>query len=485
MKKLADILEGVTILKEQGTNAAAVENIRFDSRKVGSNDVFVAIKGTAIDGHQYIPEVAKRGVNAFVCQEWPSSLENEPTTAIVQVDDTRYALAVMAANYYNHPSDKMTLVGVTGTNGKTTTVTLLFNLFRELGYNCGMLSTVENRINEETLPATHTTGDPLQINALLAEMVRKKVTHCFAEVSSHAIDQKRIGGLNFDGAVFTNLSQDHLDYHKNFRAYLYAKKAFFDQLPSKAWALVNRDDKNGRVMLQNTKASTHSYALKTKADFKGKITEHHIGGLNMEIDRTQIWFGLAGTFNAYNLLATYAAAMLLGENKEETMAAMSRLKGAEGRFDATISPGGVTGIVDYAHTPDALKNVLETINQSRSFNESLITVIGAGGDRDKTKRPAMGRIAAALSDKVVITSDNPRNEEPQAIIDDIISGIGKENEKKIITIPAREEAIKTACMMAHERDIILVAGKGHEKYQEVKGVRHHFDDKEILSKYLK
>ena len=485
MKKLNDILHGVDITEQQGDMDSSINHLQFDSRQVQRSDVFVAIRGTSVDGHQFIPQVSKKAVRAIVCEEWPVDSMKETGIAWIKVPDSREALGIMASNYYDNPSEKLSLVGVTGTNGKTTTVTLLFNLFRELGYSCGMLSTVENRIDERSIQATHTTGDALQINKLLAQMAGENVTHCFAEISSHAIDQKRISGLVFAGGIFTNITQDHLDYHKNFRSYLYAKKAFFDKLPSAAFAITNNDDKNGKTILQNTRAKKYTYGLKRSADFKGKITEHHMHGINMLIDKTEVWFSMAGTFNAYNLLATYAAARLLDEAKEETLAAMSRLKGAEGRFDITLSKSGIKGIIDYAHTPDALKNVLETINQSRTRNETLITVVGAGGDRDKTKRPEMARIATTLSDKVILTSDNPRTEDPQAIIDDMTKGIGKQNEKKAITILSREEAIKTACLMAAEGDIILVAGKGHEKYQEIKGIRHHFDDKEILTNHLK
>lgn len=485
MKTLNDILEGIKIVDQTGNTDVAIDHIRFDSRLVSPGDVFVAIRGTSVDGHRFISQVIKSGVAAVICEEFPENLSEKNQNNLIKVNDTRHALGIMAANFYNHPSEKINLIGVTGTNGKTTTVTLLFNLFRELGYNCGMLSTIENRINEEAFPAIRTTADPLQINELLSRMVKEKVTYCFAEISSHAIDQKRISGLMFAGGIFTNITQDHLDYHKDFKSYLYTKKAFFDLLPSKAFALSNIDDRNGRVMIQNTKAEKYTYGLKKSADYKGKITEHHMHGLNMRIDNTDAWFGIVGTFNAYNLMATYAAARLLGEDKQETLAAMSRLQGAEGRFDVTISSSGIKGIIDYAHTPDALKNVLETINQSRTRNETLTTIVGAGGDRDKTKRPEMARIATTFSDKVILTSDNPRSEDPQSIIDDMITGISKEHEKKVITILNREEAIKTACFMAHKGDIILVAGKGHEKYQEVNGVRYHFDDKEILSNYLK
>jgi len=485
MKKLNDILEGIKIGDQTGDTDVAIEHIRFDSRLVNPGDVFVAIRGTSVDGHQFISQVIKSGVAAVICEEFPENLSKKNQSVLIKVNDTRYALGIMASNFYNHPSEKINLIGVTGTNGKTTTVTLLFNLFRELGYNCGMLSTIENRIDEEVFPAIRTTADPLQINELLSRMVQEKVTYCFAEISSHAIDQKRISGLMFAGGVFTNITQDHLDYHKDFKSYLYTKKAFFDHLPAKAFALSNIDDRNGRVMIQNTKAEKYTYGLKKSADFKGKITEHHMHGLNMLIDNMEAWFGIVGTFNAYNLMATYAASRLLGEDKQETLATMSRLQGAEGRFDVTISSSGIKGIIDYAHTPDALKNVLETINKSRTRNETLTTIVGAGGDRDKSKRPAMARIATTYSDKVILTSDNPRSENPQSIIDDMTTGISKEHEKKVITILSREEAIKTACFMAVKGDIILVAGKGHEKYQEVNGVRHQFDDKEILSNHLK
>ncbi|MCF8308655.1 MAG: UDP-N-acetylmuramoyl-L-alanyl-D-glutamate--2,6-diaminopimelate ligase [Bacteroidales bacterium] len=485
MKNLCDILQGVGIIDRKGATDTQIREIKFDSRQVGTDDIFVAIRGTSMDSHQFIPDVMASGVKAVVCEEYPEKNVDPRQTILIKVKDSRLALAVMASNYYDNPSAKLNLIGVTGTNGKTTTVTLLYRLFTNLGYTCGLLSTIENRINERTLQATHTTGDPLQINALLAQMVREKVTHCFTEISSHAIDQQRIAGLSFDGAIFTNITQDHLDYHKDFRTYLYTKKAFFDHLTPDAWALVNVDNKNGRLMLQNTKARAYTYGLKKSADFKGKIKEHHMLGLSMVIDKTEVWFGIVGTFNAYNLVATYAAARLLEENKEETLAAMSQLESAEGRFDITYSQSGIKGIIDYAHTPDALENVLATINQSRTHNETLITVIGAGGDRDKTKRPQMGRIASALSDKVILTSDNPRNEDPQTIIDEMADGISTENEKKVMCIPKREEAIKTACFTANKGDVILVAGKGHEKYQEIKDVKHHFDDKEMLIKYLK
>jgi UDP-N-acetylmuramoyl-L-alanyl-D-glutamate--2,6-diaminopimelate ligase len=466
-----------------GNTAVAIREIHFDSRKVGLDDVFVATRGTLTDGHDFIKIAVDKGAIAIVCEEMPEKLVNGIT--YIQVLDSQQALAVMAANYYDNPSENLKLVGVTGTNGKTTIATLLFNLFKAAGYEVGLLSTVKIMVGNKEYSTTHTTPDSLTINRYLKEMTEAGVEFCFMEVSSHGIHQKRTEGLQFTGGVFTNLSHDHLDYHSGFAEYRDVKKSFFDQLPKTAFALVNVDDKNGLVMLQNTKAKKYAYALKSFADYKVQILENQFNGLLLKIDNQELWVKLIGNFNAYNLLAIYATADLLGLEKLEVLQLMSTLESVAGRFQYLVSEKNITAIVDYAHTPDALKNVLETINSIRTGNEELITVVGCGGDRDAQKRPKMGSIAARLSTKVIFTSDNPRTENPNAIIEQIEAGVSPEDFKKTVSIAERKQAIKTACQFAKPNDIILVAGKGHESYQEIHGERSDFDDFKIVSEMLK
>jgi UDP-N-acetylmuramoyl-L-alanyl-D-glutamate--2,6-diaminopimelate ligase len=472
-KVLKDILYGVHILSVDGRTDVSVHALHFDSRKAIADTAFFAIVGTNNDGHNYIGSVIDAGCKVIIAEE--HRIVPEDVTLIV-VNNTQEALAIMAANFYEEPSKKLKLVGVTGTNGKTTTTTLLFNLFKALGYHCGLLSTVVNRIGDRTIVATHTTPDPVSLNALLAEMVADGCSHCFMEVSSHAIHQHRITGLRFSGAVFTNITHDHLDYHKTFAEYIRVKKTFFDLLDASAFAYTNADDKNGLVMLQNTKARKYTYALKSPADYRSKVIENQFSGLVLNLDGVEMWTKLIGDFNAYNLLAVYGTALLLGEKKDEVLTALSALDAVDGRFQYFQSKGGISVIVDYAHTPDALENVLKTIANIRTKNETVFTVVGCGGDRDREKRPKMAAIACALSDKVILTSDNPRSEDPQTILDDMMAGVGGEYFGKTLSILDRAMAIKTAVSMATTGDILLVAGKGHEKYQEIKGVRHDFDD---------
>jgi UDP-N-acetylmuramoyl-L-alanyl-D-glutamate--2,6-diaminopimelate ligase len=482
MKKLADIFDKTDILSLKGDLSVMISGITFDSRKVEPGCLFIAVKGTHTDGHLYISDVIERGAVAVVCETMPE--ETTPSVTYIKVNDSSDALGKIASAWYGYPSSKLRLVGITGTNGKTTTVTLLFNLFRELGYHAGLLSTISNRIDDEVITSTHTTPDALQLNGLLALMVDKGCDYCFMEVSSHSVVQNRIAGLTFAGGIFSNLTHDHLDFHKTFDEYLKAKKRFFDELPSDAFALTNIDDRNGRVMIQNTLAGKHTYSLLSMADFKGKIIETPLDGIHLDVDSTETWFRLVGQFNAYNIMAVYAAAVLLGEDKLEVLTTLSKLGSVEGRFDYLKSPDNIIAIVDYAHTPDALQNVLDTISSLRTGDETLITVVGCGGDRDRTKRPVMARIASRMSDKVIITSDNPRTEEPEAIIREMLAGIESDCSRKVLTMTDRREAIRTACAMARPGDVILVAGKGHEKYQEINGVRHHFDDKEQLTEFL-
>jgi UDP-N-acetylmuramoyl-L-alanyl-D-glutamate--2,6-diaminopimelate ligase len=480
--QLQEILYGVTILKLVGVTNREVAALEFDSRKAGPGLVFFAIKGTITDGHKYIKQTIAAGVNVIVCEELPEEPEGDVT--YIQVENANIALGIMAANFYGNPSTKLKLVGITGTNGKTTIATLLFKLFTELGYAVGLISTVENQIKETIIPATHTTPNPLALNSLLKQMVDAGCVYCFMEVSSHAVVQHRIEGLVFVGGVFSNITHDHLDFHKTFDNYIKAKKGFFDSLPKHAFALTNADDKNGLVMLQNTKASKKSYALKQMADFKAKVIENSFSGLNLEIDHLEVFFKLVGSFNAYNLLAVYGTAILLGEDKMNVLTVLSELSGAEGRFDYVANNQKIIGIVDYAHTPDAVQNVLSTIANIRKGTEQVITVIGCGGDRDTSKRPVMAQVACDWSDKVILTSDNPRTEDSNAILSEMEAGVSPTNRRKTLTITDRKEAIKTACHLAKPGDIILVAGKGHEKYQEINGVRYHFDDKEILTEQL-
>jgi UDP-N-acetylmuramoyl-L-alanyl-D-glutamate--2,6-diaminopimelate ligase len=483
MRNLSDILTGLPFTELQGAADVEISAVVFDSRKVVPGCLFVAVKGTQVDGHDYIEKAIKDGAVAVMCEELPGHTVGE--VDFIMVKDSAVALGIAASNFYGQPSSQLKLVGVTGTNGKTTIATLLYQLFCDLGYKCGLLSTVENQINGKIIPSTHTTPDQVELNRLLDEMVAQGCDYCFMEVSSHAVAQHRIEGLVFAGGIFSNLTHDHLDYHKTFDNYLKAKKAFFDGLGKNAFALTNSDDKNGSVMLQNTKAHKKNYALKSMADYKGKILENQFGGLLLLIDNDEVWFKMVGSFNAYNLLAVYAAAMLLDQDRNKVLTSLSKLHGAEGRFDYVISPNKIIGIVDYAHTPDAVQNVLSTIHNIRKGTEKVITVIGCGGDRDKTKRPIMAKVACEWSDKVILTSDNPRSEDPVQIIKDMEVGVTPTAQRNTVSITDRHEAIKTACMLAQPGDIILLAGKGHEKYQEIKGVKNHFDDKEELLNQFK
>ncbi|MEO8794167.1 MAG: UDP-N-acetylmuramoyl-L-alanyl-D-glutamate--2,6-diaminopimelate ligase [Daejeonella sp.] len=482
MKLLKDILYKVALQKVVGSTDVEISELCFDSRKVKPGCIFFAISGTSSDGHIFIQQAINDGAKVIVCEELPQSTSNEITYVVVE--DSAAALGLMAANFYDHPSLKLKLVGVTGTNGKTTVATLLYQLFLELGFKVGLLSTVQNYINTTIVPATHTTPDPLALNTLLSEMVAAGCDYCFMEVSSHAVAQQRIKGLQFTGGVFTNLTHDHLDFHLTFDSYLKAKKEFFDGLDKSSFALVNVDDKNGRVMVQNSKAHLKTYGLKNMADFKARLIENHFSGLLLNIDDQEVWFKMVGAFNAYNLLAAYGTALLLDQDKNKVLTVLSRLSGAEGRFDYIKSPNGIIGIVDYAHTPDAVQNVLSTIQDIRQGNEQVISVIGCGGDRDKSKRPIMAQVACDWSDKVILTSDNPRSESPEAIIADMEKGVMPTNKRKALSITDRKEAIRTACHLARPGDIILVAGKGHEKYQDIKGVKYPFDDKQILTELL-
>ncbi|GAB4231366.1 MAG: UDP-N-acetylmuramoyl-L-alanyl-D-glutamate--2,6-diaminopimelate ligase [Ekhidna sp.] len=482
MAVLKEILFGVSLKSLTGNRDETVKGIAFDSRKVEAGFVFVAIKGLTVDGHDYIEAAIEKGAKVIVCEALPELGRDDLT--IIQTDDSAEALGIIASNFYGRPSDKLKLVGITGTNGKTTCATLLFELFRNLGYSVGLLSTVENKINDKILDASFTTPDALQLNQLLADMVSSGCTHCFMEVSSHSLVQQRVAGLHFTGGVFTNISHDHLDYHKTFDEYIAAKKLLFDNLSSDAFALVNVDDKRGSVMLQNTKADKHRFAIRAMADFKVRIIHNTLQGLELNFNGVDVWFKLIGEFNAYNLLTAYSVAVLLGEEKEDVLSGLSTSNGANGRFEKVANKSGVLAIVDYAHTPDALENVLETIDELRTKNELLVTVVGCGGDRDKSKRPEMAKIAMKFSDKVILTSDNPRTENPTQILEDMKTGIPKSKERNAMVIENRKEAIRTACNLVKSQDIILVAGKGHEKYQEIDGVRYHFDDKEVLNEIL-
>jgi UDP-N-acetylmuramoyl-L-alanyl-D-glutamate--2,6-diaminopimelate ligase len=476
---LQEILYKVRIRSVHGRLDVDVKNLHLDSRKVEKGSVFVAVKGTHADGHDFIEAVSALDPVAIICEQMPPTLKDGIT--YVQVENSAAASGLLAHNYYGQPSEKLKLVGVTGTNGKTTIATLLYKLFTSLGYTCGMLSTVQNHIGDKILPATHTTPDPISLNRLLNEMLEAGCTYVFMETSSHAIQQRRIEGLRYAGGIFSNISHDHLDYHKTFDEYIRIKKLFFDGLTSSAFAITNADDKRGEVMLQNTAASKYTYSLKTVADFKGKILENNLTGLIMLMNDQEVHFRLIGEFNAYNLLAVFGAAICLGEEKAEVLRNLSVLSGAEGRFDYMISPKEkIVGIVDYAHTPDALENVLSTIRKLRKNDEQIITVVGCGGDRDKTKRPIMGEVACQLSDKVVFTSDNPRSEEATDILSDMEAGLNTAARRKYIAISDRREAIKTAVSLSQPSDIVLIAGKGHEKYQEIKGIKYPFDDKAVL-----
>ena len=481
--KLKDILTNCNLLEIVGEKDVDVVDIAFDSRKVAPGTLFFAVKGTQVDGHDYIDGAIEKGVSVIVCEKLPR--KKASTVTYVKVDNSAYVLGVGASNFFGNPSEKLKLVGVTGTNGKTTIATLLYRLFTEAGYSCGLLSTIENIVNRDVVPSTHTTPDPIELNTLLQQMVDKGCEYAFMEVSSHSVAQDRIAGLHFAGGIFTNLTHDHLDYHKTMANYRNAKKKFFDDLPQSAFALTNLDDKNGAYMLQNTQARKFSYALKHDADFKGIVMESHFDGMLLKVNGTEMYTQLVGGFNASNILAIYGAATALGFNKDELLVEISKLRGANGRFDMVHSEKGIVGIVDYAHTPDALENVLVTINDVRCHKETLITVVGCGGNRDTTKRPEMAAVAVKLSDRVILTSDNPRNEDPDEIIRQMKAGVPEEDQGKVLSITNRREAIRTAVALAKKGDIILLAGKGHENYQEINGVKNHFDDKEVLSEAFK
>jgi UDP-N-acetylmuramoyl-L-alanyl-D-glutamate--2,6-diaminopimelate ligase len=479
---LKDILYKVAIEAVKGSTEIAINKMDFDSRKIEKNDVFVAIRGSVSDGHEYIGKAIQLGAVAIVCDTFPETVADGVT--YIQVKDTNKALAFMAANYFGNPSERLKLVGITGTNGKTTIASLLYQLFKKGGHKVGLLSTVKILVDDIEYKATHTTPDSITINHYLSAMIDAGVEYCFMEVSSHGIHQKRTEALHFVGGVFTNLSHDHLDYHASFAEYRDVKKSFFDNLPKSAFALSNIDDKNGPVMLQNTTAKKLTYALKSYADYKAQILESQLSGLLLKINGNEVWVKLIGTFNAYNLLAIYGTAVELGMESLEVLRLLSDLESVSGRFQYIVSNSNITAIVDYAHTPDALENVLKTINDIRTKNEQLITVVGCGGNRDKAKRPIMGGIASELSDKAIITSDNPRDEEPEVIINEMEQGVAPQNYKRVLTITDRKQAIKTACQLAQPNDIILIAGKGHETYQEIKGIRHDFDDMKIVKEIL-
>jgi len=473
----------VNIRSVAGSTAVDVSDVQIDSRKVKKGSAFIAVKGAAADGHQFIDKAIENGASVVVFEEMPA--RSKDNVVYVQVENSAVAASYMAINFYGRPAEKLKLVGVTGTNGKTTIATLLYKLFTRLGYTCGLISTVENMIGDQVVPATHTTPDAISLNQLLRQMVDAGCSHVFMETSSHAVHQHRVTGLLYAGGIFSNITHDHLDYHKTFDEYIRVKKAFFDSLPSSAFAISNADDKRGTVMLQNTNAKKYYYSLKTVADFKGKILDNSLSGLLMMVNEVEVNFRLIGEFNAYNLLAVYGVAICLGEDKQEVLTAMSMLTGAEGRFDYIISPKEkVIAIVDYAHTPDALLNVLATIKKLKRGFEQVITVVGCGGDRDRTKRPVMAEAACEHSDKAIFTSDNPRTEDPAQIIKDMEEGLAAAYKRKYISIVDRKEAIKTAISLAKPEDIILIAGKGHEKYQEIKGVRNHFDDKEVVKEFF-
>jgi UDP-N-acetylmuramoyl-L-alanyl-D-glutamate--2,6-diaminopimelate ligase len=479
VKKLVDILQGIEVLQVIGDMEIPVDTITFNSRGIEPKSVFVAVKGTRSDGHSFIPDAVAGGAAAVVAERVPD--ERNHGTAYVIVPDSARALGIMASNFYGRPSSQLKLVGITGTNGKTTTVTLLYRLFTKLGHPSGCLSTIQNYVGGHTLGATHTTPDPLQLNRLLHDMVAAGCHYAFMEVSSHALVQQRVAGLEFAGGIFSNITHDHLDYHKTFDEYIRAKKMFFDNLSAGSFALINSDDRNGRIMVQNTRAKTFTYAIRSMADYRARIMESHMDGMLLQIDQTDVWTRFLGAFNASNLLAVYATARLLGLPKDDILRMLSTLESVEGRFQYLKSQDGVTAIVDYAHTPDALANVLSTIQQIRPQDGRIITVVGAGGNRDKTKRPKMAQVAAEMSDRVILTSDNPRDEEPDAIIADMQQGLDQIMAAKTIVITDRKEAIKTACLMSKTGDIVLVAGKGHENYQEIKGVKYPFSDKEIIA----
>jgi UDP-N-acetylmuramoyl-L-alanyl-D-glutamate--2,6-diaminopimelate ligase len=479
MQALQDILYKVNIRSVHGNLTVAVGDLQIDSRKVNKGSAFIAMQGVSADGHQFIDSAIEKGAVAVVCEILPKELSTE--VVYVQVENGSVAAGYMAHNFYGQPTEKLKLVGVTGTNGKTTVATLLYKLFESLGHKCGLLSTVQNQIGDTVIPATHTTPDAISLNSLLKQMVDAGCSHAFMETSSHAIHQNRIAGLQYAGGIFTNITHDHLDYHKTFDEYIRVKKSFFDSLASSAFAISNADDRRGRVMLQNTNAKKYLYSLQTMAEFKGRILENNLTGLIMTINDIEVHFRLIGEFNAYNLLAVFGAAVCMGEESHEVLRCLSILTGAEGRFDYMVSPNDkIIGIVDYAHTPDALVNVLSTIQKLRKGHEQIITVVGCGGDRDKTKRPVMGEVACKYSNKAIFTSDNPRSEDPSQILKDMETGLSVSSKRKYISMQDRKEAIKTAVSLAMPEDIVLIAGKGHEKYQDIKGVKYPFDDKEVL-----
>jgi len=481
--KLNEVLKNITPIKIVGNDNVEITGVNIDSRRIKAGHLFVAIRGTQVDGHQFIDKAIELGADAVLCEELPEKLSDHVT--YVQVESTEDAVGKVATLFYGNPSHKLKLVGVTGTNGKTTIATLLYNMFRKFGYKVGLLSTVCNYIDDVEVPADHTTPDPIELNELLAKMVEAGCEYAFMECSSHAIHQKRIGGLKFAGGLFTNLTRDHLDYHKTFENYRNAKKAFFDGLPKDAFAITNADDKNGMIMVQNTKATVKTYSIRTMADFRARILECHFEGMYLEIDGREVGVQFIGKFNVSNLLAVYGAAIMLGKKPEDILLVLSTLHSVSGRLEPIHSPEGFTAIVDYAHTPDALANVLNAIHEVLDGKGHMITVCGAGGNRDKGKRPLMAQEAVRQSDKVIITSDNPRFEDPQEIINEMLAGLNEQQMRKVISIVDRKEAIRTACMMAQKGDVVLVAGKGHENYQEIKGVKHHFDDKEVLHEIFK
>ena len=481
--KLNEVLKNITPIKIVGNDNVEITGVNIDSRCIKAGHLFVAIRGTQVDGHQFIDKAIELGADAVLCEELPEKLSGHVT--YVQVESTEDAVGKVATLFYGNPSHKLKLVGVTGTNGKTTIATLLYNMFRKFGYKVGLLSTVCNYIDDVEVPADHTTPDPIELNELLAKMVEAGCEYAFMECSSHAIHQKRIGGLKFAGGLFTNLTRDHLDYHKTFENYRNAKKAFFDGLPKDAFAITNADDKNGMIMVQNTKATVKTYSIRSMADFRARILECHFEGMYLEIDGQEVGVQFIGKFNVSNLLAVYGAAIMLGKKPEDILLVLSTLHSVSGRLEPIHSPEGFTAIVDYAHTPDALANVLNAIHEVLDGKGHVITVCGAGGNRDKGKRPLMAQEAVRQSDKVIITSDNPRFEDPQEIINEMLAGLNEQQMRKVISIVDRKEAIRTACMMAQKGDVVLVAGKGHENYQEIKGVKHHFDDKEVLHEIFK
>ena len=481
--KLNEVLKNITPIKIVGNDNVEITGVNIDSRRIKAGHLFVAIRGTQVDGHQFIDKAIELGADAVLCEELPEKLSDHVT--YVQVESTEDAVGKVATLFYGNPSHKLKLVGVTGTNGKTTIATLLYNMFRKFGYKVGLLSTVCNYIDDVEIPADHTTPDPIELNELLAKMVEAGCEYAFMECSSHAIHQKRIGGLKFAGGLFTNLTRDHLDYHKTFENYRNAKKAFFDGLPKDAFAITNADDKNGMIMVQNTKATVKTYSIRSMADFRARILECHFEGMYLEIDGREVGVQFIGKFNVSNLLAVYGAAIMLGKKPEDILLVLSTLHSVSGRLEPIHSPEGFTAIVDYAHTPDALANVLNAIHEVLDGKGHVITVCGAGGNRDKGKRPLMAQEAVRQSDKVIITSDNPRFEDPQEIINEMLAGLNEQQMRKVISIVDRKEAIRTACMMAQKGDVVLVAGKGHENYQEIKGVKHHFDDKEVLHEIFK